>query len=100
MKILERRSTPTSCYTKWDDEGFVGAGIKIRTYEERVQELVKRGVIRSDAQSVVDAEDAVNKGLQFETFSFLMRWYRQEKLDEARKIMFNNMLKKETSSCS
>lgn len=94
MKILERILTPTQCYTKYDDEGFVGAGVKSRTWEERVQELEDLGADRSDAQAVVDAEDSVNKGLQFETFSFSMRWYRQEKLDEARKIMLSNISKR------
>jgi len=97
MKILERISTPTSCYTKLDDEGFVGAGVKIRTWEERVQALENLGADRSDAQAVIDAEDSVNKGTQFETFAFSMRWHRQERLDKARQVMASNIAKKGNS---
>lgn len=94
MKILERISTPTRCYTKYDDEGFVGAGVKIKTWEQRVQELEDLGADRSDAQAVVDAEDVVNRGMQAETFAFYMQWNRQERLDKARKTMANNIIKK------
>jgi hypothetical protein len=97
MKILERRSTPTSCYTKWDDEGFVGTGVKIRTWGDRVQALEKLGADRSDAQAVIDAEDSVNKGTQFETFAFSMRWHRQEQLDKVRQVMASNIAKKGNS---
>ena len=94
MKILERTSTPTRCYTKYDDEGFVGAGIKIKTWEQRVQELEERGADRSDAQAVVDAEDVVNRGMQAETFAFSMQWNRQVRLDKARQTMNKNIAKK------
>jgi hypothetical protein len=94
MKILERISTPTRCYTKFDEEGFVGKGIKIRTWEDRVQELEKLGADRSDAQAVIDAEDIVNRGMQAETFAFSMQWNRQKRLDKARQIMANNINKK------
>jgi hypothetical protein len=97
MKILERISTPTRCYTKYDDEGFVGAGIKIKTWEQRVQELEERGADRSDAQAVVDAEDVVNRGMQAETFAFSMQWNRQVWLDKARQTMTKNIAKKETT---
>lgn len=95
MKILERISTPTRCYTKYDDEGFVGAGIKIKTWEQRVQELEERGADRSDAQAVVDAEDVVNRGMQAETFAFSIQWNRQVRLDKARQTMTKNIAKKE-----
>ena len=94
MKILERISTPTRCYTKFDDEGFVGKGIKIRTWEDRVQELENLGADRSDAQAVIDAEDIVNRGMQAETFAFSMQWNRQIRLDKARQTMANNINKK------
>ena len=94
MKILERISTPTRCYTKFDDEGFVGKGVKIRTWEDRVQELENLGADRSDAQAVIDAEDIVNRGIQVETFAFSMRWNRQERLDKAKETMTNNIAKK------
>jgi len=94
MKILERISTPTRCYTKFDDEGFVGKGIKIRTWEARVQELENLGADRSDAQAVIDAEDIVNRGMQAETFAFSMQWNRQKRLDKARQTMTNNINKK------
>jgi hypothetical protein len=94
MKILERISTPTRCYTKFDDEGFVGKGIKIRTWEDRVQELENLGADRSDAQAVIDAEDIVNRGMQAETFAFSMQWNRQKRLDKARQTMANNINKK------
>jgi hypothetical protein len=94
MKILERISTPTRCYTKFDEEGFVGKGIKIRTWEDRVQELEKLGADRSDAQAVIDAEDIVNRGMQAETFAFSMQWNRQIRLDKARQTMANNINKK------
>ena len=94
MKILERISTPTRCYTKYDDEGFVGAGVKIKTWEQRVQELEDLGADRSDAQAVIDAEDIVNRGMQVETFAFSMRWNRQERLDKAKETMANNIAKK------
>ncbi len=94
MKILERISTPTRCYTKYDDEGFVGKGVKIRTWEDRVQELENLGADRSDAQAVIDAEDIVNKGMQVETFAFSMRWNRQVRLDKARQTMTKNISKK------
>ena len=97
MKILERITTPTRCYTKYDDEGFVGAGIKIKTWEQRVQELEERGADRSDAQAVVDAEDVVNRGMQAETFAFSMQWNRQVWLDKARQTMTKNIAKKETT---
>ena len=97
MKILERISTPTRCYTKYDDEGFAGAGIKIKTWEQRVQELEERGADRSDAQAVVDAEDVVNRGMQAETFAFSMQWNRQVRLDKARQTMTKNIAKKETT---
>ena len=97
MKILERISTPTRCYTKYDDEGFVGAGIKIKTWEQRVQELEDLGADRSDAQAVVDAEDVVNRGLQAETFAFSMQWNRQVRLDKARQTMTKNIAKKGTT---
>ena len=97
MKILERISTPTRCYTKYDDEGFVGAGIKIKTWEQRVQELEERGADRSDAQAVVDAEDVVNRGMQAETFAFSIQWNRQVRLDKARQTMTKNIAKKETT---
>jgi hypothetical protein len=94
MKILERISTPTRCYTKFDDEGFVGKEIKIRTWEDRVQELENLGADRSDAQAVIDAEDIVNRGMQAETFAFSMQWNRQKRLDKARQTMANNINKK------
>ena len=94
MKILERISTPTRCYTKWNDEGFVGKGVKVRTWEERVQELEDLGADRSDAQAVVDAEDAVNRGMQAETFAFSMQWNRIEKLDNAKQVLAANITKK------
>lgn len=97
MKIVERISTPTRCYTKYDDEGFVGAGVKIKTWEQRVQELEDLGADRSDAQAVVDAEDVVNRGMQAETFAFSMQWKRQERLDKARATMANNSVKKGTT---
>lgn len=94
MKILERISTPTRCYTKYDDEGFVGKGVKIRTWEDRVQELENLGADRSDAQVVIDAEDIVNRGMQAETFAFSMQWNRQVRLDKARQTMTKNISKK------
>jgi len=94
MKILERISTRTRCYTKFDDEGFVGKGIKIRTWEDRVQELENLGADRSDAQAVIDAEDIVNRGMQAETFAFSMQWNRQKRLDKARQTMAKNINKK------
>ena len=97
MKVLERISTPTRCYTKYDDEGFVGAGIKIKTWGQRVQELEERGADRSDAQAVVDAEDVVNRGMQAETFAFSIQWNRQVRLDKARQTMTKNIAKKETT---
>jgi hypothetical protein len=97
MKILERISTPTRCYTKWDDEGFVGTGVKIRTWEERVQALEKLGADRSDAQAVIDAEDIVNRGMQAETFAFSMQWNRQKRLDKARQTMVSHIAKKGNS---
>jgi hypothetical protein len=93
MKILERISTPNRCCTKFDDEGFVGKGIKIRTWEDRVQELENLGADRSDAQAVIDAEDIVNRGMQAETFAFSMQWNRQKRLDKARQTMANNIKK-------
>lgn len=97
MKILERISTPTRCYTKYDDEGFVGAGVKIKTWEQRVQELENLGADRSDAQAVIDAEDIVNRGMQAETFAFAMQMDRQERLDRARQKMAENIAKKGTT---
>ena len=97
MKILERISTPTRCYTKYDDEGFIGTGVKIRTWEERVQALEKLGADRSDAQAVIDAEDIVNRGMQAETFAFSMQWNRQKRLDKARQTMASNIAKKGTT---
>ncbi len=94
MKILERISTPTRCYTKYNDEGFVGAGVKIKTWEQRVQELEYLGADKSDAQAVVDAEDIVNRGMQAETFAFSMQWNRQVRLDKARQTMTKNIAKK------
>ena len=91
MKILERITTPTRCYTKYDDEGFVGAGVKIRTWEERVQALEDLGADRSDAQAVVDAEDVANRGMQAETFAFSMQWKRQEAYIKARQKMAYNI---------
>jgi len=93
MKILERISTPTRCYTKFDDEGFVGKGVRIRSWEDRVQELENLGADRSDAQAVIDAEDIVNRGMQAETFAFSMQWNRQIRLDKARQTMANNINK-------
>lgn len=94
MKILERISTPTRCYTKYDNEGFVGKGVKVCTWEDRVQKLENLGADRSDAQAVVDAEDIVNRGMQIETFAFSMQWNRQVRLDKARQTMANNIIKK------
>ena len=94
MRILERISTPTRCYTKYDDEGFVGAGVKIKTWEQRVKELEDLGADKSDAQAVVDAEDIVNRGMQAETFAFSMQWNRQVQLDKARQTMTKNIAKK------
>ena len=94
MKILERISTPTRCYTKYDDEGFVGTGVKIRTWEERVQALEKLGADRSDAQAVVDAEDIVNRGMQAETFAFSMQMRRIDKLQSAIQTLKSNLNRK------
>lgn len=94
MKIKTRIYEPHRCYTEWDDKGFVGAGIKIRTWEQRVQELEALGADRSDAQAVIDAEDIVNRGMQAETFAFAMQMDRQERLDKARQTMANNIAKK------
>lgn len=66
----------------------------IKTWEERVQELEDLGADRSDAQAVVDAEDAVNRGVQAETFAFAMQWSRQERLDKARQALVINVKKK------
>ena len=64
------------------------------TYEERVAELEAMGATTSDAQSVIDAEDIVNRGMQAETFAFAMQMNRQERLDKARQIMAANIAKK------
>jgi len=66
----------------------------VRTWEERVQELEDLGADRSDAQAVVDAEDAVNRGMQAETFAFSMQWNRIEKLDNAKQVLAANITKK------
>ena len=96
MKIKTRICEPHRCYTEWDDEGFVGAGVKSRTWEQRVQELEAMGADRSDAQAVIDAEDIVNRGMQAETFAFAMQMDRQERLDKARQTMAANIAKKGT----
>jgi hypothetical protein len=97
MKINTRMHEPHRCYTEWDDEGFVGAGVKSRSWEQRVQELEAMGADRSDAQAVIDAEDIVNRGMQAETFAFAMQWNRQERLYKAKKIMADNIAKKGTT---
>ena len=97
MKINTRIHEPHRCYTEWDTEGFVGAGVKIRTWEQRVQELEAMGADRSDAQAVIDAEDIVNRGMQAETFAFAMQMDRQERLDKARQTMADNIAKKGTN---
>ena len=94
MKIIERIYEPHRCYTKYDDEGFVGAGVRKRTYEDRVEALIELGADRTDAQAVIDAEDSVNRGMQAETFAFAMQWNRQERLDKARQTMANKIAKK------
>ena len=94
MKIKTRIYEPHRCYTEWDDEGFVGAGLKIRTWEQRVQELEAKGADRSDAQAVIDAEDIVNRGMQAETFAFAIQMDRQERLNKARQTMAANIAKK------
>lgn len=94
MKIKTRIYEPHRCYTEWDDGGFVGAGVKIRTWEQRVQELEAKGADRSDAQAVIDAEDIVSRGMQAETFAFAMQMDRQERLDKARQTMAANIAKK------
>ena len=94
MKITKRIHEPHRCYTEWDDNGLVGAGVKTRTWEQRVQHLESLGADRSDAQAVIDAEDVVNKGTQFETFAWSMQWNRVEKLNALQKKMFENIKKK------
>ena len=94
MKIETRIHEPHRCYTEWNDDGLVGAGVKTRTWEQRVQELEAMGADRSDAQAVIDAEDIVNRGMQAETFAFAMQMDRQERLDKARQTMADNIAKK------
>lgn len=94
MKIKTRIYEPHRCYTEWNDNGFVGAGVKSRSREQRVQELEAMGADRSDAQAVIDAEDIVNRGMQAETFAFAMQMDRQERLDRARQKMAENIAKK------
>ncbi len=66
----------------------------LKTWEERVRELEDLGADRSDAQSVVDAEDIASRGMQAETFAFAMQMDRIERLDKARETMANNIAKK------
>jgi len=72
----------------------MGKGIKISSWEDRVQELENLGADRSDAQAVIDAEDIVNRGMQAETFAFSMQMDRQERLDKARQTMADKIAKK------
>jgi len=65
-----------------------------QTYEERVEALIELGADRSDAQSVIDAEDIASRGMQAETFAFSMQMDRIERLDKARQTMANNIAKK------
>lgn len=97
MKIKTRIHEPHRCYTEWDDEGFIGVGVKSRSWEQRVQELEAKGADRTDAQAVIDAEDIVNRGMQAETFAFAMQMDRQERLDRARQKMAENIAKKEAT---
>ena len=66
----------------------------LKTWEERVRELEDLGADRSDAQSVIDAEDSASRGMQAETFAFAMQMDRIERLDKARETMANNIAKK------
>lgn len=65
-----------------------------QTYEERVEALIELGADRSDAQSVIDAEDSASRGMRAETFAFSMQMDRIERLDKARETMANNIAKK------
>lgn len=65
------------------------------TREQRVQQLVNFfGADRDDAQAVVDAEDAVNRGMRFETNAFAMQMARHDRLFYARREMENNIIRK------
>jgi len=54
----------------------------LKTWEERVKELEDLGATRSDAQSVIDAEDNLIKGGRPETLNEALA-----ALDQARKTM-------------
>jgi len=95
MQILKRVTTPTRCFTIWDDEGFVGQGVKTRTWEDRVKELESMGSSREDAEEVINAQDIVDRGTQFETFAFAMQWNRSQRLQDAINKMHKNIARKE-----
>lgn len=99
MQILERITTPTRSFTIWDGEGFVGQGVKTRTWEDRVKELESIGASREDAEEVINAQDVVNRGTQYETFAFAMQWHRGQRLQDAINKMHKNIVRKENQLC-
>ena len=68
--------------------------LRIKTWEQRVQELEDLGADRSDAQAVVDAEDTANEPRVPETFAFANRMARYDRLTKAKQTMVANILKR------
>ncbi|NBW99176.1 hypothetical protein EBR03_06350 [bacterium] len=93
LKFKYRITERNRCLTVFDDS-YVGVGVKTQTREERIKYFVDMGADKADAIAVIDAEDSVNRGMQFETFGWAMQMARIDKVCDAREIMFRNISKR------